>query len=297
MQEVCVIVPCFNEEQRLPRQEMLAFVRGHLNAAICFVDDGSSDGTLAAVERLQRAEPDAVLVLRLPQNRGKAEAVRQGVLHATNLHRFRFIGFWDADLSTPLGELEPMLDVLAADPACELAMGSRIRRMGSHIERSPFRHYLGRMFSTAASLLLHLPVYDSQCGAKVMRGDLAGVVFAERFLTKWTFDVEILARLRNLLGPERVLTAVTEVPLRRWKEVGGSKLRLIHMVKVPLELVKISRRYNAQRDATPVSGIDRAPQALPFTSVPGDAAVPRDLAVSPARHVDRAASGPHTRAS
>jgi len=296
MQEICVIVPCFNEEQRLHRQEMLAFVREHLNAAICFVDDGSSDGTLAAVERLQRAEPDAVLVLRLPQNRGKAEAVRQGVLHATNLHRFRFIGFWDADLSTPLGEVDPMLDALAVDPACELAMGSRVRRLGSHIERSPFRHYLGRLFSTAASLLLRLPVYDSQCGAKVMRAELASVVFAEQFLTKWTFDVEILARLRNLLGPERVLTAVTEVPLRRWKEVGGSKLRLIDMIKVPLELLKISRRYKVRGDTTPAVGIDQTRQALPF-SLPPDSAGTGDLAAPPAQHADRVSSGPHTRAS
>jgi len=296
MQEICVIVPCFNEEQRLHRQEMLAFVREHLNAAICFVDDGSSDGTLAAVERLQRAEPDGVLVLRLPQNRGKAEAVRQGVLHATNLHRFRFIGFWDADLSTPLGELEPMLDALAADPACELAMGSRVRRLGAHIERSPLRHYLGRMFSTAASLVLHLPVYDSQCGAKVMRGELAGVVFAEQFVTKWTFDVEILARLQNLLGPERVLTAVTEVPLRRWKEVGGSKLRLIDMVKVPLELLKISRRYKLRRGTPQALAVNQTRQALPF-SLPPDSAVTGDLATPPTQPADRVASGPHTRAS
>jgi glycosyltransferase involved in cell wall biosynthesis len=250
MQDVCVVVPCFKEEHRLRRQELLMFLHEHVNAAICFVDDGSSDGTLGVVERLQQAAPDAVLVVHLAENQGKAEAVRQGVLHAAHSQRFQLVGFWDADLSTPLEEIAPMLEVFACDPACQLAMGSRVRRLGSRIDRSAARHYLGRIFSTVVSLLLRLPVYDSQCGAKLMRADTAGLVFAERFLTKWTFDVEILARLRNLLGPERVLTAVTEVPLRVWTEVGGSKLRLTHMARAPLDLLKISRHYNALQPAS-----------------------------------------------
>jgi dolichyl-phosphate beta-glucosyltransferase len=300
MQEVCVVVPCFNEEHRLPRQEMLAFLHEHENTAICFVDDGSSDGTWSLVERLQRAAPDAVLMLHLSENQGKAEAVRQGVLHAALSQRFRLIGFWDADLSTPLGELSPMLDVLERDPGCELAMGSRVRRLGSRIDRSPLRHYLGRLFSTAASLLLHLPVYDSQCGAKVMRADLAALVFAERFLTKWTFDVEILARLRNLLGPERVLTAVTEVPLRVWTEVGGSKLRMTHMARVPLELLRISRHYNAIATQTVAAPVPMAAVRVlrTLTSLPPDTAAPADRQAVPDPNVDTVlAPGHPTRVS
>ena len=106
------------------------------------------------------------------------------------------------------------------------------------------RHYLGRVFSTAASILLNLPVYDSQCGAKLIRSDLVDVLFREPFLTKWVFDVEILARLRNCVGRESVLDTVTEVPLQAWSEVGGSKLRFTHIAKVPMELVRIARYYN-----------------------------------------------------
>src|SRR5262245_1157379 len=178
MPEVCVVIPCFNEERRLRGPDMLAFVREHRGFAICFVNDGSQDGTLAAVEALRASAPHDVIVLNLPENQGKAEAVRQGVLHAASTKRFSLIGYWDADLSTPLVELSSLLRVFDLDPSCSLAMGSRVRRLGAHIERSPLRHYLGRLFATWASVILKLPVYDSQCGAKVMRAEVVPVLFA-----------------------------------------------------------------------------------------------------------------------
>jgi glycosyltransferase involved in cell wall biosynthesis len=245
MQKICIVVPCFNEEHRLPGREILDFISTH-HTSICFVDDGSSDRTLEIVTALRQQAPHAVVVLSLETNSGKAEAVRQGILHVAAFNQFSLIGFCDADLSTPLCEMAGMAGVFTENPACELAMGSRIRRLGSNIQRSTRRHYLGRAFSTLASVLLKLPVYDSQCGAKLMRADIAGVVCGERFLTRWLFDVEILARLRNHLGRARVLEAVTEVPLRTWTEVGGSKLRFSHVAKVPMELLRISRYYNAK---------------------------------------------------
>jgi glycosyltransferase involved in cell wall biosynthesis len=244
MPEVCLVIPCFNEARRLRGDEILEFLHAHEQVTICFVDDGSADGTRATLDELSVRAPQAVKVLALPVNRGKAEAVRQGVLHAASLQRFALIGYWDADLSTPLPELPALLRPFEADPACTVAMGARVRRLGSNIRRSASRHYVGRVFSTLASLLLKLPVYDSQCGAKVVRADLVDVLFGDPFLTKWIFDVEILARLRNYLGRDAVLDAVSEVPLREWTEVGGSKLRLAHMVKVPLELMRISAHYN-----------------------------------------------------
>jgi glycosyltransferase involved in cell wall biosynthesis len=243
MPEVCVVIPCFNEASRLRGDEILEFLRSHEQVTICFVDDGSSDGTRATLEGVRAQAPQAVQVLVLPVNGGKAEAVRQGVLHAAASHRFALIGYWDADLSTPLRELPALLRAFEANPSCTLAMGARVRRLGSNIRRSASRHYVGRVFSTVASLLLKLPVYDSQCGAKVVRADFVDVLFGDPFLTKWIFDVEILARLRNYLGPAPVLGAVSEVPLMEWSEVGGSKLRFAHMVKVPLELMRISAHY------------------------------------------------------
>ena len=251
MPEVCLVVPCFNEERRLRVDLFLRFLESHPYVILCFVDDGSTDGTLRILEDVQRLRPDQIVVLALSPNGGKAEAVRQGMLRSASAGRGRFIGYWDADLSTPLDELDRLVDALA-DPRCVLALGSRIKRLGSTIERRTVRHALGRLFSALSSLVLGLPVYDSQCGAKVVRATVVPTLFAEPFLTRWLFDLELVMRLRNMPGME-TLEGATEVSLRTWIQVDGSKLRAAHMLGVPWELVRIRRHYT-RRQAGPASG-------------------------------------------
>jgi hypothetical protein len=89
-------------------------------------------------------------------------------------------------------------------------------------------------------------VYDSQCGAKLFRAEAAPHLFGEPFVTKWLFDVELLARLRDTLGASASMAA-HEVPLKEWVEVGGSKLRMNHLLKVPFDLLKIHRTYNREK--------------------------------------------------
>ena len=247
MQEVCLVIPYYNEERRLKGGDLLAFLKAHKSSAVCLVNDGSSDGTAHVLEGLREQNSAQILVLSLARNGGKAEAVRQGVLLASSTRRFAVVGYWDADLSTPLGELEGILGVLKVNPGCQLAIGSRVKRLGSDIKRRAVRHVLRRIFSTFSSALLQLPVYDSQCGAKVFRSDLAEVLFRDPFVSKWIFDVEILARLRNHLGKDRALDAVIEVPLKAWKDVAGSKLGLLQMLKVPVDLLKIRSHYGRAR--------------------------------------------------
>jgi len=243
MPDVCLVVPCYNEEQRLPKAELLAFLDSHPHASLCLVDDGSRDGTLAVLRDLQAQRPDRVLVLPVPRNGGKAEAVRAGVRHAHAAGAWPFIGYWDADLSTPLSEVDRLRAALLENPGCRLAMGSRVKRLGSNIDRRIARHVLGRIFAACASGILGLSVYDSQCGAKLFRRDTVDVFFAQPFLTRWLFDLEMLVRLRNAIGLEG-MDAACEVPLLRWREVGGSKLGFGEMIGVPLELLKIRGGYN-----------------------------------------------------
>lgn len=243
MPDLCIVVPCFNEEVRLRRDDFVAFLDTHPDATLCLVDDGSTDGTFAALERVQAARPTQVIVHRLALNQGKAEAVRQGVLDVAARNRFDFIGYWDADLSTPLDEVERVLRVLLEDANCRLVLGSRVKRLGATIDRRVVRHVMGRVFATFASGILGLPVYDSQCGAKLFRRELAEPLFGSPFLTRWLFDLEMLARLRNAFG-QAGLQMATEVPLGRWEDVRGSKLKLEDLVRVPLELLKIRAHYN-----------------------------------------------------
>jgi dolichyl-phosphate beta-glucosyltransferase len=257
MRDVCLVIPCFNEQERLPQRQILESVQARAGLSICFVDDGSTDGTMGVLAALAANAPTNIEVIRLGCNCGKAEAVRQGILHATRSNRFAFVGYWDADLSTPLEDLNSLMSALASNPACLLAMGSRVKRLGAFIDRHLWRHITGRVFATFASVILRLPVYDSQCGAKLFHRDAAAVVFHDRFLTKWLFDVEILVRLRNRLGVNAVLEAVAEVPLKTWVDVGGSKLRFRHLLGVPFDLLKIHVHYNAKTPGVISSGIEK----------------------------------------
>ncbi len=169
--------------------------------------------------------------------------MRSGVRFAAASGAWPILGYLDADLSTPLSEVDRLLAVLTDDSGCRLAMGSRVKRLGAEIDRRVIRHVLGRIFAAFATGILGFPVYDSQCGAKLFRRETVEVFFGAPFLTRWLFDLEMLARLRNQVGVAAMDTA-REVPLARWTEVGGSKLRLREMIQVPLELLQIRAHYN-----------------------------------------------------
>jgi hypothetical protein len=124
--------------------------------------------------------------------------------------------------------------------------------MGRTIERRLWRHYLGRLFATAASLVLDLPVYDTQCGAKLFRATpLLSRVFETPFNARWVFDVEIIARFMELhpRGPDRVATALYELPLRQWIDVHGSKVRPIDFAKSARDLAVIHAAYRRHRSS------------------------------------------------
>lgn len=239
MSFVTIVVPCYNEAGRLRSSEYRRFL-GANPARLLFVNDGSTDRTLAVLEELRVQFPDKVAILDLPQNQGKAGAVRQGILHAASEAGVGFVGFMDADLSTPLEETRYFLRVFR-QPEIEFVFGSRISRIGARIERFHYRHYFGRIIASAISMYLRLPIYDSQCGAKFFRPGLAMTVFREPFVSKWLFDVEIFKRIAYT---GRVVEDCSlELPLRTWIEKGQSKLGMRDLSRIPLEFWKIMRRY------------------------------------------------------
>jgi len=235
---ICLIVPCFNEAARI---DFDRFARLPPGVKCLMVDDGSSDGTAALIERHLS---DTIGLLALPANVGKAEAIRQGMLHARTSGRLagvEWIGYWDADLATPLSEIGSFLAYAQlADGRVEGVLGSRIYKLGSHIVRSYPRHLLGRLFATVAATLLDLECYDSQCGAKLFRTELLEQAFVEPFLSRWIFDVELLVRLRG--------RRLIEYPLREWTDVGGSKLDVLRVAWPTVrDLIRIRRRYGRGR--------------------------------------------------
>jgi len=234
-----LVVPCYNEERRLDSAAYKAFAEANPEVGFLFVNDGSRDGTSALLHALA-AEAPRCTALDLAQNSGKAEAVRQGMLAALDSGA-EHIGFWDADLATPLASALDMKELLERKAALQIVLGSRVRLLGRKIERNPVRHYLGRVFATAVSLLLRLPVYDTQCGAKLFRATPRLREMVEKpFLSRWIFDVELLARFLLAGGTAE---EIYELPLDRWMDVAGSKVRGRDFVSAARDLWVLNRAY------------------------------------------------------
>jgi len=115
---------------------------------LLFVDDGSTDRTPAIVDGMKSSVPDSVDVIHLQANQGKAEAVREGILAGLRL-RPDLVGFWDADLSTPLSAVDDFLVLAAKRPDFDIILGSRVMLMGRDVRREAWRQYLGRVFAPA----------------------------------------------------------------------------------------------------------------------------------------------------
>lgn len=250
MKSVVLVVPCHNEAQRLDIPAFEAATDRFRQLSFLFVDDGSTDNTAKILSDLVASLPiGRGRLLTISTNVGKAAAVHRGVADvlagdSTEIEPFA-VGYWDADLSTPLSEFEALIDTLDASPETLVVLGSRVKLMGWNIRRHATRHYTGRVFATLASLALGFPVYDTQCGAKVFRVcDDVREVFLHPFRSRWAFDVELLARLAKLqgrdMGKRRV---VVEHPLQRWADIPGSKVKLRHLPRMVRDVLLIRLRY------------------------------------------------------
>lgn len=238
-----VIIPCYNEAARIGIEDYRAFLATE-PITIIFVNDGSTDATSLVLEGLRQEFPKQVRILSLFRNGGKAAAVRQGMLKAAYAGDTDIIGFMDADLSTPLEEINS-IDYAFRRRNVDMVFGSRISRIGSHIDRFAYRHYFGRVIATFISLYLRIPIYDSQCGAKFFHKELAKEIFQEPFISRWLFDVELFRRIQ--LSGRDIESCCWELPLDTWIEKGDSKLGIKDFMKLPFEFYRIFWHYKGRK--------------------------------------------------
>lgn len=242
MKKLGILIPAYNEENRLPVSEYYAFLEqlGNLEYTLIFLNDGSSDATLDLLRTMQVKYPNHILIEDYPNNEGKAAVVRKGMLQYQS--QFEYLGYLDADLATSLDEFVRIY-LRANKEDKKICFGSRIKKLGSQIDRTSKRHVLGRIFATLANYIIKVPIYDTQCGAKLFNHSLVNELFQEPFISKWLFDIEIISRVINQKGRSFLDKNAIEVPLKRWQEKGDSKIKLKDFFSFPIELWKIGRKY------------------------------------------------------
>lgn len=238
MQKIAIIVPCYNEANRLSKDAFTNFMHIHPDTNIFFVNDGSTDKTQFVLAEIENSRPGQVKIITLNKNKGKANAVRTGLLAAKNKNLYDHIGYLDADLSSSLEEFYRLYE-LVKDNNKHFITGSRIKMLNTKIERSSFRHITGRIIATILDSKFKLGIYDTQCGAKCFKQETIDCICEQPFKTKWLFDVEIFLRLRTGL-PQ---AAGIEAPLNCWEDAGKSKIRIFNFPLVIKEIFSLFLNY------------------------------------------------------
>lgn len=212
-----VVIPAYNEEKRIG--DSLTKIHGYLNKhihdyEIIVIDDGSSDNTVNLLEEYSKTI-STLIVLKNKNNQGKGYSVKRGVLESKG----DIILFTDADLSTPIEEMDKLINWLNKD--YQIAIGSRsLPESQIKIHQTWYREFMGKSFNKIIRMILNLNYYDTQCGFKCFKRTVALEIFKSLKLSRFSFDVEVLfiAKHHGFM--------VKEVPVC-WYNSQDSKVRLV----------------------------------------------------------------------
>ena len=243
---VGVVIPCYNEEERLLSDEFTNYIDRNSGYHLCFVNDGSKDNTLKVLKDLQKGRENFITVYDCEKNGGKAEAVRLGMLHMSKKSDLDYIGFLDADLSTDLADFDDLVKTIESSDY-KIVSGSRISRMGADITKESARKIISLTINFIIRKILKMDFKDTQCGAKIFHKNVIGIAFSEKFVTQWIFDVEIFKRMSIHFGLKQAKTMLCEQPLKRWIHADGSKLSMKDSVKIVLQLAQIAWVYRPKK--------------------------------------------------
>jgi glycosyltransferase involved in cell wall biosynthesis len=238
-----MVVPFFNESKRW-RPEYWTAATSLKGIEWIFVNDGSDDNTKEILDAFSLSRLN-VRAIHLAPNNGKGEAVRAGMLNAICRSKpdLAGIGFIDGDGAFDLGDINRVVQIfyskIRENADFDAIWTARVHLAGRNINRSIFRHYVGRVIATVVSARLEDSPYDTQSGFKIFAAssELKNCL-AHPFLTRWLFDIEILLRWR--MQTLRSMK-VWEEPLLGWSDVAGSKVTLLQSVKIIREIYLINK--------------------------------------------------------
>lgn len=236
--ELGIVIPCYNEYSRMSASSFNSFLDENEKTFLLFVNDASTDDTLAVLQEIHLSHPRNTGIINLQKNSGKAFAVREGILHMLQNTGCPHIGYLDSDLSTGFRDYMNIYETMLSRRAT-YAFGSRIKMKNAIINRKAWRHVVGRMIATLMDSRFKLQIYDTQCGAKIFESTLAGEIFRDAFFSRWLFDVELFVRINKKYASAYGL----EVALSEWTEKKGSKLNLLSFGRITRDIFTIFSNY------------------------------------------------------
>ena len=237
MQKIAVIIPCYNEENRLNEAHLIELLE-QTPVDIYLANDGSKDNTLQKIQGFAARNAERCFVINFTQNEGKAATIFKSINQLSEKGSYDYLGYFDADFSTPPKEISRMISELDTVKSTFI-FGSRVLLLNANINRKWHRHVIGRVIITVINSKFKIGVYDTQCGAKIFSKEIIKEAFDKRFYTSWLFDVEVFLRLKK----KNLLNQGVEFPLKEWRDVDGSKLSWKTGFKILKELNMLFKNY------------------------------------------------------
>lgn len=233
--KVVLFIPCYNEEKRLKIDKIKKFISEHSKVMdFVFIDDGSNDNTIKIIKS-NFSELRNVELLYLPENIGKGNAIRHGVLHISL--NYKYFAFIDADMDIPFEQITRIISMLEKNSVHLL--GISVRNFTNKIS---IRNFISISFICISNLIIRPKkiIRDTQCGCKVFDSKLQ-FIFEKPFISNWLFDIEIFLRLKQ--SNFKFSNSISQVNLEVLNKSSNSNLKLHHFPRVLLSLFKIIVKY------------------------------------------------------
>lgn len=242
MQNLCVVIPCYNEENRILFDDFTSFIIAQPQVDFVFVDDGSEDKTFELLMYNFKQFLN-VTVIKNDVNLGKAATVRNGMLKAINQKNYKLFAFLDADLAIDFIDFEEIYNSTLANKK-QFVFASKNPTKSKGVNQKWQRKIVGRILHLMVKLSLKVDAYDTQCGCKFIHTNLVKTCFSKPFISPWLFDLELFWRIKNQKGTQFLKENLLEIPLIQLHNRGESKVNISDLLRLPIEFLSIHRNYS-----------------------------------------------------